>query len=138
MCSFVQSKVWKEWGFLAHWVNATGLDGIHMLQRIEECEPAPITVGGLRPLRKVYTRTARQEVLQHTKGRSPTLRILKQAANGAQRSMWFEWHWTRAVEKQMVADEKSMALCMLLSVRASEYRIFYHLCINLWDCARSQ
>ena len=108
-----QSKVWKEWGFLGAWIKATGAEGVRLVELLKENEDQPVTVGTLRPLRKLHTFRARQSVLTAMKQRGAKVGLLKESVLKAQREQWFNWHWQRACENNAIDPDKSMRCCVL-------------------------
>ena len=71
-------------------------------------------MGSLRPLRRLFTRNARMQVLHKLKIRNPRLSTLKEAGAEAQKHMWLQWQWSRAGENGAIDPDKRMSglLCL--------------------------
>ena len=95
--------MWKKWAHLGKWVASTGQRGIDLLKRMELTEP--LTIDALRPLRKLYSNRAREEVLEKLSGAQPTLRQLREACAAANVHQFQEWHWTGAATAGLIDPE---------------------------------
>ena len=95
--------MWKKWAHLAKWVASTGQRGIDLLKRLELTEP--LTIDRLRPLRTLYSKRAREEVLEKLSGAQPIRQQLLHACAAANVHQFQDWHWTGAATAGLIDPE---------------------------------
>ena len=104
----LQAEMRENYGQLAALLDATGLQGLDLIRRMEHLRPdPPIAPGTVRDLRRLHTDAARCQLIGHLPAKThATLKAFQRALDMADKWQWVQWHWAMAPDSHLHPDNK--------------------------------